>query len=242
MTIPLNDAPPDWGKDYLSEFIEMARNNTFASFSNLRPQYNILKNINDFYKYIIDNLINTPEWFSSFFLLKAHSAYLGSVRFALSGQCAETYLVLRGCLESAIYGVYLSRNKASQQIWLNRHNNEESFKRVKDEFKIVKLFKLLESIDPKIYKTTKILYDRTIDYGAHPNELAITSLLKKEENEKSIQFNLNYLSGNTPALHLSMKTTAQVGLCSLSIFQNVYSERFKILGVDDKIRKLKKGL
>jgi len=242
MAIPITDIPPDWGKDALSEFIETARHNTFATFINLPREYNILKNLHELYKYAIDNLINTTEWFAAFFLLRAHSAYLGGVRLALSGQCAETYMVLRGCIEAAIYGLYLSRNKNSQETWLNRNNNEESLKRVKKEFKIINLFNLLKVVDLKIYKTTTLLYERTIDYGAHPNELALTSLLKKIEEKDMIKFNLDYLSGYNPAFHLSLKTTAQVGICSLYIFKNVYSDRFKILGISEKLDKLSVGL
>lgn len=242
MAMPIADIPPDWGEDALSEFIETARHNTFATFVNLPQKYSVLKNIHDLYKYAIDNLINTPEWFAAFFLLRAHSAYLGGVRLAISGQCAETYMVLRGCIEAAIYGLYLSRNKNSHETWLNRHNNEESLKRVKKEFKSVNLFNFLKTVDPKIFKTATLLYERTIDYGAHPNELALTSLLKKTEEGDMVNFKLNYLSGYTPAFHLTLKTTAQVGLCSLYIFKNVYSDRFKILGISQKLDELKAGL
>jgi hypothetical protein len=242
MAMPITEIPPDWDRDALSEFIETARHNTFATFVNLLREYSVLKNIHELYKYAIDNLINTPEWFAAFFLLRAHSAYLGGVRLAISGQCAETYMVLRGCIEAAIYGLYLSRNKNSQETWLSRHNNEESLKRVKKEFKIVNLFNFLKTVDPKNYNTATLLYERTIDYGAHPNELALTSLLKKTDEGDMIKFNLNYLSGYTPAFHLSLKTTAQVGLCSLYIFKNVYSDRFKILGLSEKLDKLTAGL
>ena len=219
MIIPVKDSPADWGKDSVSEFIEIARNNMFATFSNLPRQYTVLKDINDLYKYVIDNLINSPEWFAAFFLLRAHSAYLGSVSFAICGQCAETYMVLRGCLEAAIYGLYLSRNKSGQEIWLSRHDNEKSLRRVKGEFQIVKLLNFLESIDLNIYKTTKLLYDRTIDYGAHPNELALTSLLRKTEEESNIHFSLNYLSGNTPALPFSHENNCPSWLMLSVYFQ-----------------------
>ena len=84
--------------------------------------------------------------------------------------------------------------------------------------------------------------DQTIDYGAHPNELALTSLLKRSDEGDVVKFNLNYLSGDSSAFRLSIKTTAEVGLCSLYIFKNVYNDRFKILGVTDKLEKLKSGL
>jgi hypothetical protein len=234
--------PPDWEKDSLSEFIETAHHNTIATFANLPNQYKVLKDIHDLYKYITDNLVNSPEWFASFFLLKSHSAYLGGVRLAISGQCAETYMVLRGCIEAAIYGLYLSRNQESQETWLNRHNNQESLRRVKDEFRIGKLLSFLESIDPIIHKVTVKLYELTIDYGAHPNELALTTLLRKEEKNGMVKFDLNYLSGDCPPFRLAVKIAAEVGLCSLYIFKNVYRERFAILGVDKKLDMLKTRL
>ena len=239
MTPPV---PPDWGKDSLSEFIETSHHNTIATFANLPNQYKILKDIHDVYKYITDNLINSPEWFASFFLLKSHSAYLGGVRLAISGQCAETYMVLRGCIEASIYGLYLSRNMESQETWLNRHNNEESIRRVKNEFKIVKLLGFLESVDPIMHKTAVKLYDLTIDYGAHPNELALTTLLRKTEESGMVKFDLNYLSGDCLPFRLALKIAAEVGLCSLYIFKNVYRERFSILGIDERLDMLKARL
>lgn len=239
MTITKNNTPPNWGNDSISEFIETARHNTFATFVNLHNQYLRAKNINDVYKKLIDNLINTPEFLAAFFLLRSHSAYLGGVRLAISGQIAETYMVLRGCLEAAIYGVYLSRHKESQEVWLRRHDDEKSLKRVKEEFKIGKLLKFLESVDQRTYQIANLLYARTIDYGAHPNELALTSLISKIEENDKIQYNLPYLSKHTPAFKLSMKTTVQVGICALDIFQNVFSDRYKILGIDQELNKLK---
>lgn len=239
MTDINKENPAKWGEDSISQFINIAQNNTFATFERLQNNYHILRQINDIYKLAIENLHRTHNWFANFFILKAHSAYLGSVRLAVSGQCAEAYMVLRGCLESAIYGLYLSRHKASHEVWLNRHNDEESLKLVKNEFKIANLLNELKTVDSKTYEVTKLLYDRTIDYGAHPNELALTSLLKKTEDENNIKFDLNYLVGNTPALQLVMKTTAQVGICALLIFKNIYKERFDILGISEKLSRFK---
>lgn len=234
--------PPSWGKDSLSEFIDTARNNSFATFVNCSAEYDILKSIDDIYRYAIDSLANSPDWFAVFFLLKSHSSYLGSAMLSVSGQCAECYMTLRGCIEAALYGLYLSRHRASCKTWLQRHNDENSLKLVKNEFKIRNLFNDLKIVDSVTHKAVKTLYDRTINYGAHPNEAALTSLLNKTQENNIIQFNLSYLSGNTPAFYLALKTTAQVGVCSLLIFKNVFSERFAILGIDKKIDIIKEGL
>ena len=219
----------------------LASGERYTTLSILTPAFSLFCFQRAFFKELkcYDNLINTPEFLAAFFLLRSHSAYLGGVRLAISGQIAETYMVLRGCLEAAIYGVYLSRHKESQEVWLRRHDDEKSLKRVKEEFKIGKLLKFLESVDQRTYQIANLLYARTIDYGAHPNELALTSLISKIEENDKIQYNLPYLSKHTPAFKLSKKTTVQVGICALDIFQNVFSDRYKILGIDQELNKLK---
>jgi hypothetical protein len=234
--------PPSWGKDSLSEFMDIARNNSFATFANCPDQYKVLSAIDGIYRHAIDNLVNTPEWFASFFLLKSHSAYLGAAAFSIAGQCAESYMVLRGCIEAALYGLYLSRHKASHKTWLQRHNDDISLRRVKDEFKIVNLFAELKMVDQVTHDAVKTLYGRTIDYGAHPNEAALTSLLNRTDKGGSVVFNLRYLSPDSPAFRLALKTTAQVGTYSLLIFKNIYHERFAILGIDRTLDELKKDL
>ncbi|MDX9745885.1 MAG: hypothetical protein RBU31_05045 [Syntrophales bacterium] len=117
--------PPGWGQDSLSEFIENAWHNTFATFHNVKDWYSILKDIHLVFDAITHNIDRTPDWFASFFLFRSHSAYLGSVRLALSGQTPETYIVLRGCLGNALYGFYVSRNAESREIWLRRRDEIE---------------------------------------------------------------------------------------------------------------------
>ena len=60
--------PPQWGEDPLSQFIQDAWHNTYATFANLKPEFKRLQAIHSCFKRIIDNLLNTPEWFAGFFL------------------------------------------------------------------------------------------------------------------------------------------------------------------------------
>jgi hypothetical protein len=241
MTI-LYEVPADWGQDPLSEFIETTRQNTIATFANLRPQYNRLCNIHLFYRDLIENLNNSPDWFSAFFVPRAHASYLGSVRFALSGQVFETYMVLRGCLENALYGLYFHRNPASRETWLRRSDDQKSKDRVRSEFTVGALLRCLASVDRETHRIAKQLYDQTIDYGAHPNEEALLAMLTKTSEGDSRKYLLNYLTGGALPFQLALKTTAQVGVCSLHIFRNVYRERFDILQLTERLRQLEVGL
>ncbi len=235
--------PPGWGQDSLSQFIENAWHNTFATFHNLKVWYTLLKDVHLVFDSMAHNLDRTPDWFASFFLFRSHSAFLGSVRLALSGQIPEAYMVLRGCLENAFYGFYLSRVPTSREIWLRRHDDERSKKMMRKEFEVWHLLSALQSEDVKLHDIAKELYDRTIDLGGHPNERAFFTVMKQTESDSKLTFNSAYLVGNEnePALQLALKTCAQVGICALSTFQRIYPQRFDILGLSDQLNLLKKG-
>ncbi len=102
---------------------------------------------------------------------------------------------------------------------------------------------LLEAKDFGTGRAARDLYERTIDYGAHPNELALTTALRQTREEDVIRFDLAYLSDDsTPALALCQKTNAQVGVCSLRTFRLVLPERFDLLGLTDELGRLTAGL
>ena len=75
------------------------------------------------------------------------------------------------------------------------------------------------------------LYERIIDYGAHPNERALMQTLQINEKAEHVEFKVIYLEGNSDQLKLALRSTAQVGVCALSLFRSVYRERFDLLGV-----------
>lgn len=234
--------PPKWSEDPLSQFIKDAWHNTYATFANLKPEFTRLTAIHRAFQKIIDNLLNTPEWFAGFFLMRAHSEYLAGARLSMSGQVTEAYMVLRGCLESSLYGLHISNNPATREVWLRRHDDDDSNRKCKNEFTAGNVFKTLESKDTDIHKIAKDLYGTTIDYGAHPNELGLLSMMRKAQDENKIDFMVDYLTGNSMPLRLGLKMTARVGVCSLFIFKLVFKERFDILGISKDLEKLKQGL
>jgi len=236
------DAPADWAEDPLSGFIDQAWRNTIASFANHRKEYERLRDIHILYTELIKNLNNSPDWFVGFFLMRAHSAYLAAVRLALSTQVADVYIVLRGCLESSLYGLYLSGHPKSAETWIRRGDNEASKKLVKKEFTIKNVLGNLETVDPAEASVASVLYERTIDYGGHPNANGILTLLQQTQGQDSTLFEFQYLSGNTSRLNFACKSTAQVGVCSLRIFRNVFRHRFDILQLSDRLDVLAQGL
>ena len=148
-------------------------------------------------------------------------------------------MVLRGCLESALYGLYMAGDTNRQEIWLRRHDDVASRNRVKGEFTIGTVLKHLETVDAKTHGIVKALYDRTIDYGAHPNERAISTQIKTESSGPHHEFTAQYLLCGDMPHKVCLKSSAQIGICCLDIFCNVYRDRYRILGIDlrlDQIR------
>ena len=234
--------PPGWGDDPLSKFIQGTTDNTYATFHNLKEWYNRLSDINASFGDATQNMDRAQDWFASFFLFRAHSAYLAGIRLALSGQVPEAYMVLRGALECALYGLYVARKPSVSEIWLRRDEDEVSRRKVRKEFKVANVFQVLELEDQKLRKIAGNLYEKTIDYGGHPNQQAFLSVMKQQSDDSKITFQSAYMIGNEDALHLCLKSCAQIGICTLSIFRLVFRERFDILGISQNLDSMKKGL
>jgi hypothetical protein len=232
---------PDLPHDSLGRFLADAQHNIAATIANLRPQYDALGAIDQVFCDIIDNLSQTPEFVAGFFLIRAHSSFRGAARLCLSGQVAEAYMVLRSCLESALYGLYVAGNTDRQEVWLRRHDDDVSLRRVRNEFTIRNILNHLQSIDSKTHGIAQKLYDRTIDYGGHPNERAVNAQIKTESNGSHVKFTAEYfLCGDLPH-QLSLKSSAQVGICSLDVFYNVFRDRYRILGIDARLERVRRG-
>jgi hypothetical protein len=234
--------PPNWGNDSLSSFIKAGYENSFATFVNMKQDYNKLNKIDSLFEKAIGYLHNSPEWFIGFFLLRSHSTYLGAVRLSMSTQVYESYMVLRGCLEAALYGFLISKDTSAKEIWVERHDNDHTLKKMKKTFQIGSIFSLLEKADDKVYQGIKALYDRTIDLGAHPNPQGVMATLEINEDEEQIGFHMGYLTKDPLQIRLALRTTAQVGVGALLLFRNIFPERFEITGLSDELKHLSIGL
>src|SRR5258708_15498289 len=86
------------------------------------------------------------------------------------------------------------------------------------------------------------LYQRTIDFGGHPNERSVTGSMKMiEEPERRVMVAIK-LHGDDAALDKALKSVAQSAMVSLVILQVIYYFQFGILCLNTAILQLRKWL
>lgn len=133
----------------------------------------------------------------------------------MAGQIAETFVLLRSCLECAGYGFAMFTDPALTTVWLDRHQDGKTKKASVQEFQIKNIREMIERADARLACVFQELYDRTIDFGAHPNERAATSNMAINQGDDRTLIVQRYLHGDSLQLDLGLKSTAQVGVCCL---------------------------
>ncbi|MDR6385074.1 hypothetical protein [Paraburkholderia caribensis] len=236
--------PPErWGGDEVSKFLDFVRNNQFATFANRHDIFGRYIDTDIGFRTLIDDgLHHSKLWFSGFFVTRAHSAFLAAVSAACSAQVVEAYAMNRVVLENALYGFFLARKPELRETWLKRHDDDASLREVRRVFKIADMLEALRAVDTAEADAANELYQRAIDYGAHPNERALTQGLKDEGAGEDVRFDTNYLFPQGAALELCYKTTAQTGVCALAMYRPLMKERYDMLDLTGRLDHLKKGL
>lgn len=231
--------PPRWAEDPLSEFIQASFQNALASFVHKKHAFSLLLKVDGAFRRIAGNLDNSENPIVPALLHRSHSAFLASCRLSMSGQAAETFPQLRSCLEYALYALHINDDPSLAEVWLRRHENEESLKKAKRSFLHVAIMKTLLARDVALHSSLSELYQRTIDFGGHPNERAVSSSSKIRREGDTMVIQNQFLHGDSAALDHALRTNAQIGLGSLMVFQLIYKERFDLLGLRDTIESLK---
>lgn len=236
---PNEKRPAGWGKDELTAFFELARAHTFGTFHGLITEFNSLRWIDEgFLRFIKD--WTDPETPTTVTLVpRAHSAFRAATQLTLSGQIPEAYMVMRGCLEYALYANHMAMEPGAFETWRRRDENAASRKKCVREFAGSRLFGSLRKRDNTIGDRAGLLYERAIDFGAHPNELAVGSLMSVEESETVATINHSYLSGDGLPLRLCLKSLGQTGLITLEIFCLLYPKRCKAALVAETVATVK---
>ena len=233
--------PLEWGNDKLSGFLEDVRQQQFASFAkNIGNIPTKLIQIDACFARICENISHPKDVLGAILLIRSHSAFRAACSTAMGTQLPETFVLLRSTLEYAAYALHVNANPQLGEIWMRRHDNATAMREMKKAFLGVNVEKTVAKIDRKLLDTYKTLYEITIDLGGHPNIFGVASSAIFDKNDETQQLQIVYLHQNEEMVTHALMTLAQVGICSLSIFNCIFPERFEILGINAQLVNLKR--
>lgn len=236
------DSPPGWGHDRLTEFMELAYENRFATFAKKKNWFGLLIQIDACFVKIANDWVNPTNVLSTSLFYRCHASFRATCEHSVAGQVAETFPQLRSCLEYAGYALHIHQNTGLQETWLRRHENDDTMKAAKREFAISEIRSTIQTANVHAAKRFDELYQRAIDFGAHPNERAVTSNLEIIDSGDRKEFKHAYLHDDGLPLRHVLKSTAQAGVCALEILQEAFAARFELLGVRAELLELRRGI
>jgi hypothetical protein len=85
------------------------------------------------------------------------------------------------CLEYALYALHINKDPPLAELWLQRHDDDVSMRAIRNQFQHKKVIGTLQNTDPDLCDAIVLLYKRTIDFGAHPDERAITGSMEIDD-------------------------------------------------------------
>jgi hypothetical protein len=235
--------PPAWAADTLTAFLDNAQKNTHATFHRKKPAFNILQNIDDCFLKIGTNLLNPQNQIAPLFLFRSFSAYRATCGAAMAGQFTESFALARLCIEYAGYGLFLHNDAKRVPIWFDKGKGAAEKKAFRTAFTQTNVRDCIQTYDAKLAQVYDDLYQRTIDTGAHPNELGVSGSMKITDDSASgtVHIQQIFLQADGIQLEYSLKSAAQIGICSLHLFQWIFKERFSLLGISERLADLRQN-
>lgn len=230
--------PSKWATDPFTEYADQAFNNLVATFDNNKTEYPYIQQLDTFFKKILVNLTDSAGVVESILFFRTHAAFRAGCMLAMCGHAVECNAVLRSALENALYALHISQHLGYDELFLRRHDSKEKRKEVRKKFEWKSVMGSFKQSNPQAAKTVEVLYERMIDFGAHPNEKAVSSSTKINRLPDRIKIQHTYIAGGTLHQRHSLKTAVQVGLCGLIAFQHIFKEKFDILGISTELSRI----
>lgn len=225
-------SPVGWGQDDLTRYLEACRSNQLATFANNRSAVIDLTTIDRMFRQLFDGAVNPKPYLPIGFLLRAHSAFLAATGAVMAGQVYEAQAVLRVCLEQGAYAHYVGNDQPRWERWMARHDSLAAKEVVRREFTQRKIREHIKASAPDLEHIYGELYERVIDYGAHPNEQGLSLSSKVENTVDGGRRHLTiYLHEDGLQMDMGLRMAAQVGLWVLRVAQALYPQRVQATGV-----------
>ena len=232
--------PPGWGDDDLTQFMDLAHENARATFHNLKRDYRGLAGIDAAFMRLIEGWVDPENPYAAPLAVRSFSAYRAAVQLAMSTQLTESYMVMRGCLEHALYVNFIDATPGSWEVWRKWGESDDDKKRCVKMFSGRNIFDAIRTRDPVLGERAGALYERMIDFGAHPNELSVGSTMElSDRDDGGLSFGYSFMAGDGVPFRHCHKTEAQTGLIVLDTLTLVFPQRAAMTGVQSMIAPIK---
>lgn len=236
-----NELPEGWGLDQLSHFIEACRQNELYCFVHREELYRQLSAVNERFiknrKNLVLALIKSVdkfagtaklaeieleprEWLEVYFFLRCYASFSGAARLAMSAQVPEAFMLLRGCIENALYAWHVSTDSNLKTIWLARHKDKKARDLVSSSFAIGPIQRSLTAKDQNVGRAVSTAYNETIDEGAHPNVKTFLDSAAQRNNEGVLLLSVSVL--NPDQGDYILEKTIATGQLVFDIFTLIY--------------------
>lgn len=219
----------NWSKAALFKLLTNAHSNSLKSLINLEGHLKLAKDVVDAFEktqkklaYSNEHELNIAALFS-----RAYGSFLASIGLASSGQLAESWAVSRACIENALYAFYMHDDVGLFQIWSEREKSKQDKTECRKYFQHSKVIGKLKAKHSKLANRANKLYQKCIDYGAHPTQwsVATNSEILKQQGRQVAKILL--LNCEDSYMRTCLLLGIDAGLCALSIFNMVYPDEFK---------------
>jgi len=239
-----NPVLPDWEADPLSRFLSDAQRNERVSALKLPGVYALLQRVHALFRRvaeITEKEHNAALLPTRFLMARAGAAWLAAVRLGMSGQVVEAYQVARAVVEDAWYTLHLAKDPNPPrrvETWLRRDEDAAAKGRCKNEFTVANVRATHAALDPAAEAALHVLYERTIDLGAHPNERGVLAAMTRNGTEQEGIFRVVFLADSPVQIAVALKTAVEAAVGALKAFRLIFPERFAIMSVDHDIEEL----
>lgn len=234
--------PEGWYDSQLFRFVEDGWSNVLATFANKNVICRRLEQVDVLLSAVQEGLKLTrmSQLVPSLLLMRSMGAYRSTVALAMSHP-TDAFAVMRGCLESAGYGLFISGDEALAEAWLRRDEDKKTKQAVRDRFTQGAVREAMAKHEPHLAGVYKALYERAIDFGAHPNEKAVLTNLRPGSIRADDKIDYKLLGGDGPLLDGALRSTVQTGICVLRIFRYVFPERYDEINMAPRLAEVSRG-
>jgi hypothetical protein len=234
------DELSQWAGNPLAQFLAAAWRNTVHSFSAETDHYRTLAEVDAVFRALVGDAGVNKDRVSAGFLVRAHAAWLTTASLGLSGQVAQAYSLMGSVLETALQGLFISGSPERQQLWLGRNDDDNAELRADTMLDMEAALTHLHELDPATANVYAKLQARAKDRGAHPNTYANLSRTASPGAEPA-DCKGEYFICDNDIQRACLRSTAQVGICLLSIFYYMFGDQYRELELGERINKLRQG-